>query len=615
MPVNSLIIGVDLAPIKSIPRTITFQSDITTDKCRAIIRQHLKTWKADTVLHDGAPNVGTAWVQDAFTQAELALQAMKLATEFLAEGGTFVTKVFRSKDYNSLIWVFNQLFTKVEATKPPASRNVSAEIFVVCRGFKAPKRIDPKFLDPRSVFAELADPTPNNEAKVFNPEKKKRKRDGYAEGDHTQFKEAPVTSFIQTTDPIAMLGGLNKLSFEHKRNGDIALVALEKLPETTREIQDCCADLKVLGRKEFRSLLKWRLKVREIFGLASKKTFAEEKDEAEEVAEVAPMDEDLRIQEELQLLDEQESGRRKRERRRKNERKQKEIVRMQLRMTTPTEIGLEQSGPNGEDAMFALKMVDNAGAVDKVAKGKMNAVVAQEKVKSRNARTKRQTKDSSESEDEGEETEEDVLERELDSMYEQYQERRSIPDAKYRAKKARKEHEDGEWEGFPEKDESSDDNVVLDESSEDSSDVEEPGNLNSSLITTFATNEIGESGLTRQTVMFFDQEIFKGINGLNDTAKDNEHECTLTGSLNVNSSSLLENTKNGHPSNGKLTKPEAIILHKPAEPGVTGAIVRDTTSFELVKRTKEKGGRQGHPEPRRDSQSGWLINCGRLRYG
>lgn len=178
MPANGIIIGVDLSPIKPIPKVITFQSDITTEKCRATIRQHLKSWKADTVLHDGAPNVGTAWIQDSFNQSELVLQSMKLATEFLVEGGTFVTKIFRSKDYNSLLWVFNQLFAKVEATKPPSSRNVSAEIFVVCRGFKAPKRIDPRFLDPKAVFAELADPTPNNEARVFNPEIKKRKRDG-----------------------------------------------------------------------------------------------------------------------------------------------------------------------------------------------------------------------------------------------------------------------------------------------------------------------------------------------------------------------------------------------------------------------------------------------------
>ena len=514
MPEGSLIVGVDLSPIKAIPKCITFQSDITTDKCRATIRQYLKTWKADTVLHDGAPNVGTAWVQDSFNQAELALQAMKLATEFLVEGGTFVTKVFRSKDYNSLLWVFNQLFAKVEATKPPSSRNVSAEIFVVCRGFKAPKKIDPKFLDPRSVFAELSDPTPNNEAKVFNPEVKKRKRDGYEEGNYTQHKEIPASEFIQTTDPIAILGGMNRLSFEQPPNGDVALAALDKLPETTQEIRNCCADLRVLGRKEFRNLLRWRLKVREKFGFATKKSAKAAAEE--EVAEVESMDEELKIQEELQALSEKESSRKKRERRRENEKKQKEIIRMQLHMTAPTEIGLEQAGPNGEGSMFALKPIDKSGAVNKIAKGKMAILTEADAGKDQDSGF------GSGDTDEESDNEQDRLDRELDSLYDQYQERKSDADAKFRAKKARKEHDDGEWEGFSagEQDTDDDNEELEEDSSDESSDEEGPSKR--SLLTDLDRKETKSGGLSRRAAQFFDQDIFKDIGGLQEEEEPDE---------------------------------------------------------------------------------------------
>ncbi len=323
MPKGSLIIGVDLVPIKPLPHTITFTADITTPACRNELRTHMHDWKADLVLHDGAPNVGAAWVQDAFTQNELVLQSLKLACEFLKKGGNFVTKVFRSQDYNSLVWVFSQLFKHVEATKPPSSRNVSAEIFVVCRDFIAPKHIDPKFLDPKHVFKDVAplpasitEPeagaraeakgqsttqavnavtrlvnNPHAEANVYNPEKKRRQRQGYADGDYTLFHKASAHDYIYSPDPVQILGTMNQIEFATDEEK-----AWLKSRHTTSDVVANCADLKVLGKRDFKELMKWRLAIRLEIGLDVK---AKAEEEATEEVEVEPMDEEEQITEEV----------------------------------------------------------------------------------------------------------------------------------------------------------------------------------------------------------------------------------------------------------------------------------------------------------------------------
>lgn len=333
MPVSHVIVGVDLVPIKPIPGVKTIVADITTEKCRAELKRELKSWKADVVLHDGAPNVGKAWLHDAYSQAELVLHSLKLATEFLAKDGSFVTKVFRSKDYNSLIWVFNQLFSKVEATKPASSREVSAEIFVVCRGYKAPAHIDPRLLDPKHVFEDISLLQSAVKTDLERPEKHHRHRDGYEDGATMLFKRMSIMDFINSSEPNTVLATYNELSFEPDTPP-----AVVELAQAKSEIREICKDLKVLGRREFKVLSRWRKDVREKLGLSTATSVAAS-DLSTNLPEGSVVDENP-----IDILDELSKHKDradKREKRKALERKAKQRMRMQLSMGNADDLANE----------------------------------------------------------------------------------------------------------------------------------------------------------------------------------------------------------------------------------------------------------------------------------
>ena len=62
---------------------------------------------------------------DEYVQAQLLLAALNITTHVLAEGGTFVAKIFRGKDVTLLYAQLKIFFSHVSVTKPRSSRNSS----------------------------------------------------------------------------------------------------------------------------------------------------------------------------------------------------------------------------------------------------------------------------------------------------------------------------------------------------------------------------------------------------------------------------------------------------------------------------------------------------------
>ncbi|WCJ40157.1 AdoMet-dependent rRNA methyltransferase spb1 [Euphorbia peplus] len=285
VPVGSLVLGIDLVKIAPVRGAIAIEQDITKQECKAKVKKIMSEngVKAfDLVLHDGSPNIGGAWSQEATSQNSLVIDAVKLATQFLAPKGNFVTKVFRSQDYNSVLYCLNQLFEKVEVDKPAASRSTSAEIFVLGFKYKAPAKIDPRLLDVKHLFQGFSEPQRKVVEDVLRPAKQKRHRDGYEDGQSILRKVSSATDFVWSDTPLEVLGSVTSITFE-----DSASLPIKNHALTTAEVKVLCEDLRVLGKQDFKHLLKWRMHIRKALSPTQKAnstaaTDGEEKNEEDE---------------------------------------------------------------------------------------------------------------------------------------------------------------------------------------------------------------------------------------------------------------------------------------------------------------------------------------------
>ncbi|OQR68901.1 putative rRNA methyltransferase 3-like [Tropilaelaps mercedesae] len=347
MPASSLIVGVDLVPIRPIPNVVSLTHDITTQECRKALRSELKTWKADVVLNDGAPNVGKSWLHDAYSQICLSLHAVKLASEFLIKGGWFVTKVFRSKDYNAFIWVLKKLFRKVSATKPRASRHESAEIFIVCQGYVAPDKLDDKFFNPKYLFEELdiSQETAAKNVLERAASMKKPKAEGYKEG--AKMHEAvSCMEFIKSDRFMELLGEVHEIVLDNTRVLDH--------PLTTDDIKEFCQDIKVLGKGELRTLIQWRKKLNEQFKKEDGENVVEDVEMKEDDDDDSDDDEETKLLKQVQQMNADAMQELKRAKRKKLKQLRKTRDALNLKMIIKDDEGIVQEDKD----VFQLKKLE-----------------------------------------------------------------------------------------------------------------------------------------------------------------------------------------------------------------------------------------------------------------
>ena len=134
---NGTIIALDLLPFEPIEGVQFIQGDFQEESVLAELDAAVGGRPVDLVVSDMAPNLSGIGSADAARIENLVELAVDFAQSRLTPQGALVAKVFHGASYNPLVDLFKKTFRVVKAIKPKASRDKSAETFLVGIGLKS----------------------------------------------------------------------------------------------------------------------------------------------------------------------------------------------------------------------------------------------------------------------------------------------------------------------------------------------------------------------------------------------------------------------------------------------------------------------------------------------
>jgi 23S rRNA (uridine2552-2'-O)-methyltransferase len=125
------IIALDLLPMEPVEDVHVIQGDFREESVMQQLESVLQGRAVDVVVSDMAPNLSGIPSSDAARIAHLVELAVDFATRHLRAEGALVCKVFHGSGYSQLVKLFKDHFHVVKPIKPKASRDRSAETFIL----------------------------------------------------------------------------------------------------------------------------------------------------------------------------------------------------------------------------------------------------------------------------------------------------------------------------------------------------------------------------------------------------------------------------------------------------------------------------------------------------
>ena len=125
------LIALDVLPLDAIEDVVFIEGDFREEAVVARLEAALSGRRVDVVLSDMAPNLSGIESADSARMSHLVELAVEFAVKHLDADGKLVCKVFHGSGYSQLARLFKDHFGLVRTIKPKASRNKSAETFLV----------------------------------------------------------------------------------------------------------------------------------------------------------------------------------------------------------------------------------------------------------------------------------------------------------------------------------------------------------------------------------------------------------------------------------------------------------------------------------------------------